>query len=134
MKFVNPFKGKIDAQGAFENIMNKVDDSKFTVEEKNRFNMLKAEKLAEFASKAFDENSIKSKSRRFAAYSIFINFFIAFWLVLILYAFGKHEIAANIHTLAIDWKLVTAFFMAVAFYFGGYYATNLIEKIKDKKK
>lgn len=128
------FKGKIDAQGAFENVMDKIDDSKLTAEEANRINMEKADKVMEFAEKTADENSIRSKSRRFVAYGILVNLFAAFWLVCILYLLGKVELGDAIKSLAIEWKFITVFIMVAAFYFGGYYANGLVERMRKPKK
>jgi len=128
----NLFGGKIDSDGAFKDIASKVDDSKFTLEEQSRFEMAKADKQAEFYEKSKDENTIRSKSRRFATYLVLINFFVSFWMVVALYIYGKTEAAIFVKDLAVEWKLVAAFFAVIVFFFSGYYVMKSIEKFKKK--
>lgn len=133
---MNPFKGifggKIDAASTADNLLGKLDDSKLTKEEAIKHEQLKADAHAAFVSKTADENTIRSKSRRFATYLVLVNFFIAFWMVVALYFFDYKEAAIFVKDLAVEWKLVAAFFAVILFFFSGYYVMQSIEKAKKK--
>jgi hypothetical protein len=124
-------KGAVDLVG---NIRGMIDDSKFTAEEKARFNIQIADATAEYAKATLSENTERSKARRhIAIVSIYFFYFLVMTL-LILWRFAPEWFEAA-KQLIVEFKLPTAFIMIMAFFFGGYYLNKLpnINTGKNKK-
>ena len=122
------FKGKIDVGKTVDNLLNKVDDSNFTIEEKNKLEFKRAEQLVEFYKQTLDENTERSITRRFIAKFLIIYYVLIVTLCIVLKLI-KIDIS-SILTLVETFKLSTSFIMILAFFFGGYYVNNYVFKNK----
>ena len=105
-------------------IMDKIDDSKLTQAEKAEIQM-------KYMNQQVDENSIRSKTRRYLAKVVVWNVFAIFWLCVGIHfaGFDLNPILKLVGVFQLGW----AFVAVVVFYFGGYYGPKFI-KNKDKKK
>lgn len=133
---LNIFKGKLDIGKVFTTTVGMIDDTRFTPEEASRVNMMKAEKTMEFAAKAADENSIRSKARRTLAFMV-MGCTIAMAIAGVVFAaIGNPTIVQAIVDIAKAFNLGIAFISVIAFYFGGYYMnkeTPWSKKVKEVK-
>jgi hypothetical protein len=137
MGLMGIFSKKVDPNNIFNKITGMVDDTRLTEEEAAKFNMLKAEKVLEFASKTADENSTRSKARRGIAYVIIGNAFIAFWAGIILRACESkqlQEAGEYIKQISNDYNMAQLLMAVVAFYFGGYYLNKMNPWSKENKE
>jgi len=120
------FKGGIDIGDTVNNLLSKVDDSKFTVQEKAAYNKQLADSTMEFYKLTLNENTVRSKTRRKIAILLIKNYLFIFWIFVLLWLisiFTKFDINLNQYLEIIKtFQIVTGFLMILAFFFGGYYA------------
>ncbi len=118
---------------AFENVANKLDDRKFTSEEKSRVNLQMAEGFTEFAKAVGEANTPKSRQRRILAYIVFANVSAFTWLIIYLRIIGKIDTSKAVLEIVIElgWKEV--FLTVVAFFFGSYLIMQGIKLFNRKK-
>ena len=123
-----PFlSGSINAGRAFETISKGVDNLAFTAQERAKLNEQLADKVATFAEKTLNENTIRSKSRRFISYLIVVSYILA---LLTACFYSSDTITYIIKNSA----LKTGFVMVLAFFFGGYYINQVQINGKTKTK
>lgn len=125
MNPLNLFKGKLDIGETVRNITSMIDDTKLTNQEKSALQM-------EYMKQAIDENSVRSKTRRFLAKTVVLNIFAIFWLCIIMHFLGKdiEPILKLVGVFQLGW----AFVAVIVFYFGGYYGPKFMKnKNKDEK-
>jgi hypothetical protein len=125
------FKEKLDASKVFDTVANGLDKLAFTTEERSEFNMLLADKVAQYAHDTLNENTARSRTRRFIAIFIVINVLAAFWLCVVL-ALLKIDITIILQLIS-AFSLSTALIMVLAFFFGGYYVNKITDKNKTKE-
>ena len=117
-------------------IRGMIDDSKFTDEERARFNIQLADATAEFAKNTLSENTIRSQARRHIAVLSIYFFYGLFLLLAVLWKFDPEWFKAT-KDLATEFNFPIAFVMIMAFFFGGYYLNKFIPQepstIKNKK-
>jgi hypothetical protein len=123
MSWITNFVGKINPQKTFDTISKGIDNLAFTSEERAKLNILLADKVADFAEKSLNENTIRSKSRRAVAYVVVV----AYIGLIIFSLFVDSE---YVHGLVTNSALNTAFLMVLAFFFGGYYMEGFTKKKK----
>lgn len=123
---------KLDINETAKKITNMVDESKLTKEEQIKYNIQIADKTAEFYASTLQENTLRSKTRRFMAYSIVIFFMSLVITAIIFKAQYKTDIADYIFKQINELKIDTAFITVVFFFFGSYLAGSIIDKTKKK--
>ena len=123
---------KLDINETAKKITNMVDESKLTKEEQIKYNIQIADKTAEFYASTLQENTLRSKTRRFMAYSIVIFFMSLVITAIIFKAQYKTDIADYIFKQRNELKIDTAFITVVFFFFGSYLAGSIIDKTKKK--
>lgn len=114
------------------NVRSMIDDSKFTTEEAMRANIEIADKMAEFVGDTLNENTERSKTRRFIAV-MFMGFFLFLVLVLIVVWKFDKEWAEFIYKVLIDLQLSIAFITVIGFFFGSYMFRQYIGQSKKNK-
>ena len=104
----------------------RIDKLVFTNEERAKFNLLMADKVAEYAKDTLSESTIRSKTRRFISICIISTYLILVFALVVLSVFSiKNTI---IQTLVLNSPLTTGFIMVLAFFFGGYYLQSWKKK------
>lgn len=139
------FTKKIDVQRAFDTVADGVDNIFYTNEEKisdlkdlTEQQVKIADKATEFYGKTLDENTVRSKSRRFVALSVVFTMLLVILTYVIAGFFTKN--LNHLEKVIFDSVLSTSFLMIQAFFFGGYYLnkkidfSGLVDKLKRKKK
>jgi len=130
--FKSIIKGGIDIGDTANNLLSKLDDSKFTEQEKAGYNKQMADATAEFYKLTLNENTVRSRTRRKIAIMIIKNYLVVLWLFVLLWGanqFTTLEIDLNMLIEIIKlFNIVTAFIMILAFFFGGYYAQKFKKK------
>ena len=115
------------------NIRGMIDDSKFTDEERSRYQMKLADSTTEFVKATLSESTERSRTRRsIAVVSIYYFYFLTSALVL-LWKFDPDWYQAALD-LVVQFKLPIAFIMIMAFFFGGYYLNKFGSKQKEDGK
>lgn len=109
-------KGAVDL---VKDVRGMIDDSKFTAEERARYNIQVAEAAAQFAKDTMAENTERSRTRRSIAIG-FVWFFCAVFVVIIVLWKFDPEWSAFVRSLAIDFKLPWAFIAVISFFFGAH--------------
>ena len=118
-----------------KDIRGMVDDSKFTNQEKSRFELSLADSVVDFAKATLSENTDRSKTRRqIAIVSVYFFYFLIIALLILWKLDPLWYKAAK--ELIIEFKLPTAFIMIMAFFFGGYYVNKFLggKTPKEDKK
>lgn len=126
------FKGKINANKAFDTIANGIDKLAFTNEERAELNIKLADKVAEYSKETLSENTHRSKTRRFASICI-ISIYLILVLTLVVLSFFENINTDIIKELVSDSPLTTGFIMVLAFFYGGYYLKRIGFKGKNNK-
>lgn len=134
MKIPNPFKGKINAQKAFDTATGMLDNLNFTNEERAELNKNLADKTVEFYSLTVGENTARSKTRRVVAVSVVVNAIVTTWFMLACHMLG-YDIEPMLEIIAV-FQMGWAFVAVIAFFFGGYYLNTIKTKqeVKAQKK
>lgn len=105
--------------GLVKNIRGMVDDSKFTDQEKSRFNMKMADAVADFAKATMGESTERSKARRnIAEVSIYFFYFLVIALI-VLWKFDSAWFDAAVE-LIVSFQLPFAFIAIIGFFFGAH--------------
>ena len=112
---------KIDIGEMFGTVAKGIDNLGLTQQER-------AEKMAEFVKNTLDENSARSRARRFISKLIVINVIVLMWMSIVMYFLGID--IKPIVEIASGFYIPTAFIMVLAFYFGGYYLPKFTQKKK----
>ena len=115
-------KSTLNIGDTFSTVSRGIDNLKLTEQER-------ADKLGKFVENTLNENTMRSKSRRFIAKFVIINVFLVFWLCVAMIFKGID--IKPILELANIFMIPTAFLMVLAFFFGGYYLGMF--KNKEKK-
>ncbi len=124
--------GKLDINETAKKITSMVDESKLTKEEMVKYNLQIADKTAEFYAATLQENTLKSKARRFAVYSIII-FFMGLVITGIVYKSQYNtDMADYIFKTIKELHIATAFISVVIYFFGSYMTTSIMDKAKKK--
>ena len=129
------FKGKLDINKSVDTVTSAVDKLFFTDEEKADQFMKIADKTVDFYAKTLEENTIRSRTRRFIAILI-----IAFSIITMLFWFVMGYLGRDTSyiTEAIQaFNMPMVFITVVAFFFGGYYMKNIklrSDRNEEKKK
>lgn len=118
-----------------KDIRGMIDDSKFTDEERARFNIKLADSVADYAKSTLSENTERSKARRHISIVSLYFFYFLVVALLVLWKFDPEWFQASLD-LIIEFKLPTAFIMIMAFFFGGYYVNKFLggKTSKENKK
>lgn len=126
------FKGRLDLNKTVETAKEAVDKLFFTDEEKADQFMKMADKTVEFYGKTLEENTTRSKTRRWIAYMVIgVNVILAI-IASVLFVLGKPY--EGIIEIARAFSLPMAFITAIAFFFGGYYFKNIKLRSDRNKK
>lgn len=121
-------KSTLDIGKVFDTITTKMDDWKFTDEEKSRFNKEAADAMSSFAKETLSESTERAQSRREIA-RLIIYWYLILSLVGVIFLFIDSEKTKLIIQFADQMYLTIAFITIIAFFFGGYY----INQFKSKK-
>ena len=134
MGILNVFKkNSLDVSGTIKDVTQRLDDRKFTDEERSTANFKLLEMNVEYLKTQIDENSVRSRARRMISYFILGSVFATFCLCVALRLFGKIEEALYIKNLAIEFKFVEGFIAVIIFFFGNYLIHKSIKSIKKKE-
>ena len=87
----------------------------------------KAEGVKQFIVDSLSENTVRSKTRRFIAKFIVLNFIAAFWVCVFMVK-KEPEFVENIIELVQTFKIGFAFLAVITFHFGGYYLNGKKKK------
>lgn len=113
-------KSTLDIGKVFDTITTKMDDWKFTEEERARYNKEAADALASFAKETLNESTERSASRREVA-RLVIYFYLIICLAGLVFLFINTDIVKLIIEFCNEMYLTAAFITIIVFYFGGYY-------------
>lgn len=119
--------GKVDVGKTADNLLSKLDDSKFTEQEKAMYKKEIIQSSMDFYKLTLNENTTRSKTRRNIAHAIIINITVLFWLCLVLIM--KNIEVTKIINLVEVFKFGWAFISVIGFYFG----THLLRSYNGKK-
>lgn len=126
--FLGFLKGGIDVGKTTDNLLSKLDDSKFTEQEKAMHSKSIMDGSIEFFKLSLGESTIRSKTRRNLAHLLVGNTVIIFWLCV--YLIFKEVDITKILELATVFKMGWAFISVIGFYFG----THLLRSHQSKNK
>lgn len=104
----------------FESVASGIDKLNLTDQEK-------AEGVKQFIVDSLSENTVRSKTRRFIAKFIVLNFIAAFWVCVFMVK-KEPEFVENIIELVQTFKIGFAFLAVITFHFGGYYLNGKKKK------
>lgn len=113
-------KSTLDVGKVFDTITNKMDDWKFTDEERSRYNKEAADAMATFAKETLNESTERSASRREIA-RLIIYIYLLICVVGLVFLFVNTNIVKLIIEFCNEMYLTAAFIAVIAFFFGGYY-------------
>jgi hypothetical protein len=123
-------KKKLNAQKVFDTVTGAVDQWNFTTEEQARLNVELADKLADHVESTLNENTTRSKTRRFIAIEI-ITVYLVLLLLYVVLALMKIESIDFLKSLILESPIATGFIAVIGFFFGGYYLSKLVPKKKE---
>lgn len=125
------FLGRKNVDNIVDGAIKGIDKLVFTNEEKAEFNKSMADAVVEFTKSTLGENTARSITRRYVAYSIVFVF-----LLLIIASGSVYLVDKDYSIFLFDLakSIFTMVMMILAFYFGGYYASKFIGSKREKKK
>lgn len=109
---------------AADGIYNGLDKLVYTDEERAEMSQKGAETYLKFMEMAYDENSVRSVTRRYLAWFIALNSFAAFWVAVGFAINNQDKMVEKIVSLAEAFKIGWAFTGVVVFYFGVQFMRN----------
>lgn len=113
-------KSTLDIATVFNTITTKMDDWKFTEEERARYNKEAADAMALFAKETLTESTERSASRREVA-RLVIYLYLLICVVGLVFLFINTDVVKLIIEFCNEMYLTAAFIAIIAFFFGGYY-------------
>lgn len=125
----------LNAGEVFNTLAGKMDDWKFTEEEKAKYNKDMADAMASFANAQLTESTDRAIARRNIAHLIIYSF-LFICLLGVVFLFIDIEKTKLLIEFSDKMYLTTSFITVIAFYFGGYYLSLLkgVGNSKDAKK
>jgi len=115
-----------------DNAARIADNLKFTEQERAKLNQELSDSLAKHAEATMNENTDRSITRRYISVAMIALYVVVVVLVIILNVIGKLVLAQQVVSTCKELYLDVAFVMILAFFYGGYYASGLINRTTSK--